>query len=170
MKWKIFKLMLPLLFMVFVLPMIMPGPKGRPVMTWQDWLPNAASIQRWQSELMSLWNRTATNIEQKTGLDVAPAPAQLYKWKDEHGKWHFTDRADMASKSATREHMPATVNSMAPPPVIPRSDETESAASSSSLPLPLPTTVPVDKIPQLIDDAKKLQKISDERTSQLDDL
>jgi len=170
MKWKMIKLLLPLLVIVFVVPTILPGPNGRPVMTWKDWLPNAASVQHLHGTLLSAWSRVAGGIEKTTGLDVAPEPAHIYKWKDANGNWHFTDRADKADSSATHERLPATVNSMAPPPPSASSEQTTSTPSQHSFPLPLPTTVPVDKIPQLIDDAKNLQKISDDRAKQLDDL
>lgn len=183
MKWKMIKLLLPLLVMAFVVPMIMPGPNGHPVMTWQDWLPSTASVQHWHATLTSMWNRIAGSVEQTTGLDVAPAPTQLYKWKDANGNWHFTDRADMVDSNAARAPLPTAVNTMAPPPVI-KHDATTSiwsqgsnphalpaqTSSQSSFSLPLPATIPADKIPQLIDDAKKLQQISDDRAKQLDDL
>jgi hypothetical protein len=42
-------------------------------------------------------------------------------------------------------------------------------SSSSSVPtIPLPTSIPVDKIPQLIDDAKNVQKLTDQRREYLD--
>jgi hypothetical protein len=171
MKWKMIKLLLPLIMLVFVVPMIMPGPNGKPVMSFKDWLPNSASVERVRTSLLSWWHRISNVVEQNTGLDVAPEPAQFFKWQDANGTWHFTNRADMASKDAQRQALPTATNTMAPPPVVERERDHDSEPSpKASMPVPLPTTIPVDKIPQLIDDAKKLQKISQERATQIDDL
>jgi hypothetical protein len=169
MKWKMIKLLLPLFMLVFVVPMIMPGPNGKPVMSARDWLPNSASIEHVRANLLSWWRRISTSVEQNTGLDVAPEPEQLFKWKDANGTWHFTNRADQASKDAHKQALPTATNTMAPPPVVER-DHESSTSTGPSIPLPLPTTIPADKIPQLIDDAKKLQKLSQDRAGQLDNL
>jgi hypothetical protein len=173
MKWKMIKLILPLFMLVFVMPMIMPGPNGKPVMSIHDWLPKPTSIERVRANLLSWWRRATNSVEQTTGLDIAPEPEQLFKWKDANGTWHFTNRAGMASKDAQKQALPTATNTMAPPPVVVRehdNDHETSASPSPSIPLPLPTTIPVDKIPQLIDDAKKLQKLPQDRAGQLDNL
>jgi len=179
MKWKMIKLLLPLIMLVFVVPMIMPGPNGKPVMSINDWLPNSASIERVRTNLQSWWRRTTNTIENtvenKTGVDieVAPEPEQLFKWQDANGIWHFTNRADMAGKGAQKQALPTATNTMAPPSVVARErdDDHESSTSPSpSVALPLPATIPADKIPQLIDDAKKLQKLSQDRAEKIEDL
>lgn len=169
MKWKMIKLFLPLLMLAFVVPMIMPGPNGKPVMSINDWLPNATSIERVRSGVMSYWNKLTAGIEKNTGLDVAPEPEQIFKWQDANGSWHFTNRANMASKDAQKQALPTATNTMAPPPTVER-DHDSDTNTKPSIPLPLPTTIPVDKIPQLIDDAKNLQKLSQDRAKQMDDL
>lgn len=169
MKWKMIKLLLPLVVLVFVVPMIMPGPNGKPVMTVNDWLPGFASIERTRATLLSWWRRFTTGVEQNTGFDVAPEPEQLFKWQDANGTWHFTNRANQAAAGAQKQALPTATNTMAPPPVVERGHDSESSPTPS-MSLPLPATIPVDKIPQLIDDAKKLQKLSQERATQMDDL
>jgi hypothetical protein len=170
MKWKMIKLLLPLFMLVFVVPMIMPGPNGKPVMSIKDWLPKSASVERARANLQSLWRRITTSVEQNTGLDVAPEPEQLFKWKDANGSWHFTNRAGMASKDAQKQALPTVTNTMVPPVMDSEDDHESSTSTSPSVPLPLPTTIPVDKIPQLIDDAKKLQKLSQDRAQKIEDL
>jgi hypothetical protein len=169
MKWKMFKLLMPLLMLVFVVPMILPGPNGKPAMSPADWLPSASSIERSRATLLSWWRRATTGLKENTGIDVTPEPEQLYKWQDANGTWHFTNRADKAASDAQRQAMPTATNTMAPPPVVER-DHESAAAPRPSLPLPLPTTVPVDKIPELIDDAKKLQKLSQDRAREINDI
>jgi hypothetical protein len=169
MKWKMIKLFLPLFMLVVVVPMIMPGPNGKPVMTYKDWLPNSASIERVRTSLLSWWRHFTTSVEQNTGLDVAAEPEQFFKWQDANGTWHFTNRADMASKDAQKQALPTATNTMAPPVFVER-DHESAPPPAPSIPVPLPTTIPADKIPQLIDDVKKLQKTSQERATQIDDI
>lgn len=159
--FKLIRLFLPLLIIVFVLPMIMPGTDGKPVMSLSDWLPDTSAIR-------GLFSDSVNKAARLVGQDdvVIFKKPQLYKWQDEKGRWHFTDKASEASGHAIEEAIPKPVNRMPPPPSV-EGDEAGPAASTEGFSFS-PTSIPLSDIPKLIDDAKKLRDIARDRHEKLE--
>lgn len=153
MKLKLLRLFLPLFIIVFALPMIIPGPDGEPVMSLDDWLPSADPIKK--------------SVEQLTPQSTKT----MYKWQDENGQWHFSDKAGDVPEQVIEQNVPEVVNSME----ALSSSEKNSEKTSVELKVPdgfqfSPTTVPLQDIPELIDEAKKARAMLEDRQKQLEEL
>jgi hypothetical protein len=169
MKFKMVMMVITLLVIGVVMPMLMPGPDGKPMMTWRDWLPDTSKLNAVVGKAQEIVYDANELVSEKAGISVGAERPKLYKWKDEHGNWHFSDQASPTALDQVVEALPQATNSMSPPPVI-NFGEQERAASRNAPNLPLPTTVPLDKIPKLIEDAKNVQKLADDRAKQFSKL
>ncbi len=176
MKFKMAKMIIILILLTVVLPMIIPGPDGKPIMSLNDWLPNTGSMNSTSAKLTSKvkeWLFSAKEtVERSAGVSVGIERPKLYKWRDENGAWHFSDKSDVQAKNQIVEALPKIQNSMEPPPDIDfgDSDTSSSFSGAKSMSIPFPTSIPVGKIPQLIDDAKNVQKLADDRAKKLNNL
>jgi hypothetical protein len=79
------------------------GPKGKPFITMDQLETSAANVFE---KLKAPYHKAKSCLYAlKKGCDVAveraksllpeedkPPPAKTYKWKDEHGKWHYSDK------------------------------------------------------------------------------
>jgi hypothetical protein len=88
----------------------------------------------------------------------------IYRWKDAHGQWQYSDTAP-SDQTAEPINVSGNLNSdlvekMTPPP----QEETSPTNTVSSI---IPTTIAPDKISTLMKDAKNIQQLMDDRTSQL---
>lgn len=165
MKFPLVKLSIFLLMLVVVIPMIMPGPNGTPVMRPSDWLPDIAAVKTLPARL----ERWFDGLGQASSGSKSGQSGSFYKWQDENGKWHFSDQAPPEGTGETVETLPKLTNTLQA--VEPAKQSSLSTSSQASLPtIPLPTTIPVDKIPKLIDDAKNVQHLAEERREQLDSM
>lgn len=161
MYFKLLRLVLPLLVLVFVLPMIMPGPDGKPVMNWRDWLPDKSTIA------------PVADVLEDTNGAGQPATQAFYRWQDEQGRWHFSDSpppdtvlADQAN-AGLAEQLPVVTNRMDALPQAEPEQAATTSTDSGGLPFS-PTTVPLQDIPKLIEDAKKVQQLVDKRYQEID--
>ena len=102
-------LMLVFITILLVLPMIIKGPDGRPIMTLEDWIPD------WHIAPASS-NLAVSNGSD--GLEISDGaqsgsllPAnKMYKWQDERGRWHYSNEKPKAGVSATVEDLPQVEN------------------------------------------------------------
>jgi hypothetical protein len=61
----------------FVVPMLVTGPDGQPIMKPADWLPD--------------FKRSSGSIDGVPTVGRSPATSgKLYKWQDENDRWHFS--------------------------------------------------------------------------------
>jgi hypothetical protein len=174
MKFKMFLLSALLLFIVVGMPMLLPGPDGKPLMKLSDWVPTASSLStvpsqfsRFFGNLKNFVEEGAQGLESLAGDSTSTESGKLFKWKDKQGQWHFTDTPGVDAVSQFEIDLPEVANVVEPPPHIP--ERKLSAPSGSSIPggLPLPTTISPADIPKLIDNAKNVQGLMDQRSEQL---
>jgi len=110
--------------------------------------------------LLSLHNET--DAQQST----EQTRQTFYKWQDDQGQWHFADEVpagvnavavevDTAANVLQSVTLPAEVAAEKPQPEAP---------AEVSAPSVLPMTVDPAAIPKLIDDAKNIQTLLDERS------
>lgn len=171
MKFKLIITLALLLGLGVGMPMLMPGPDGKPMMTGKDWLPDSGQFNQLIAKAKKLVYSANDLMENETGVNLGASRGKIYKWQDEHGTWHFSDTASDKIDAANQmvEAMPQIRNSMQSPPKIDFGDE-KSQISNNVPNIPLPTTIPLAKIPKLIDDAKNVQKLADERAKRFDNL
>jgi hypothetical protein len=119
---KFSKLLLALLLLGgFVLPMLITGPDGRPLMTPQDWLPDLG-----QSKAELQGQLTANDYQAER---LAASTGKMYKWQDDKGQWHFSEQKPSDAVIIAVEQLPDVENVMDSP-----SDNT---SGSSNIGFPL---------------------------------
>jgi hypothetical protein len=161
--FKLIRLFIPVLIIVFVLPMLIPGPDGKPIMSFSDWLPSQQTLRNIGNSVGDTINGAAALVGQEPVIATA-ASKKLYKWQDQHGRWHFSDDPKQVPSHAKAQAMPQLANStMAAPPQTKAADNDAGPSFSLS-----PTTLPITQIPQLIDDAKKVREQIEARNQQLE--
>lgn len=140
------KLMVLALIGAVVAPMLIKGPDGRPLMSWQDFFSS-------QSE--------TPKVSSPTGLTT------VYKWQDAEGNWHFSDRP-VVENSETLTYNPnaniiqSLVKKEEPEQVTVTPFEPKMKQQGPSL-----TTLPMDQVPELMDQAKQYQSLIDQRNEAL---
>ncbi|MBL1275472.1 MAG: DUF4124 domain-containing protein [Ectothiorhodospiraceae bacterium] len=114
----------------------------------------------------------------------APEPLQLlkpdkyetkvYKWQDKSGEWHFSNNPPPAGINSSVETYRSDVNiTQAPPEPVPLEEEVQPESSDSTANIPdgpsplLPITDP-GRVEQLIEDAKNVQQLVNDRKKNID--
>jgi hypothetical protein len=120
MKAIVFKAVL-LLAIVLALPMLIPGPDGKPIMSPKDWLPTdlMASVRRTGSALGDIAEGGGSNT--------------VYSWVDEHGVQHYSDApTNAAVENAKQLPLPDSANLIPPPETTAFSDAVKARRTGSA--------------------------------------
>lgn len=165
MAMKLFvKLMGLMLVLALAGPFIMKGPDGRPLMEIAD---VKAGIAR-------QWRALTTDVGRAAGNENA-GQVEIHRWRDENGQWHYSD-GDNAAPDAEVLMVDPNVNVMDAPrqvarPVNPaRETGTAVAAPAEGKPgidIPLPMTISPGQVKQVVDDAKGLESVLQDREKEL---
>jgi len=104
----------------------------------------------------------------KEAAPEPPVETAVYKWQDKNGEWHFSNQPPPEGVAADVTVYRSDVNvTPAPKADTPQENTTANPATNpTNLPL-LPLTDPT-RIKQLIDDAKNVQNLADDRQQQID--
>lgn len=171
--FKLLRLFLPLLILVFVLPMIVPGPNGKPVMSPKDWLPDQSTLNKVSHFLTEIANKVASSVSQNDYVErqLNGSSNQFYQWQDENGQWHFSDDpAQAQGYQVSQKPMPEVANRIAPP-VVDNVDNSEPVTSKDKQSFQFsPTSIPIQDIPKLIEDTKKVRAQLEQRNNDLDSM
>ena len=122
-------------------------------------------IEKWQSVDLSLPDSVKGMINQLTP-DASPNPTAVYKWQDAQGNWQYGDNPPANTDYQTVELQ--GVQTITMPTVQSVSSSTESSDTPDSSITPLTPFTDPGKIKQLVDDAKNVQKLSQERVEALE--
>lgn len=180
-------LFIKFLFFIVILaiagPFFMKGPDGKPLMSFDKLgIPSFSDL----AKLSSAQKKTApTNTDAET-ITHTSGGETFYKWQDQYGIWQFTTTPPPSQPFETVETDPNAnvIQSLSKDTidtalgrVAEVSDETAKTGESEAEKSPLeelgglsPTTVPITKIPKLLDDAKNVQNIMDQHAKQLEKL
>lgn len=102
----------------------------------------------------------------------APVETVVYKWQDKNGEWHFSNHPPPEGAAASTTTYRSDINVVAPPQAeSPPTQESPAAklADNPGIPSLLPITDP-DRVKKLINDAKNVQNLADDRQHQLDQI
>ncbi len=114
------KFALALLVLALSLPMWLKGPDGEPIMQLDDWLSvpsdGAALVEKASAVLNQLplpesGSDVSSDDAARETFEHAPA-GQFYRWQDENGVWHFSDKRPEGGESLAAEKLPSVSNSM----------------------------------------------------------
>jgi len=166
------KVMLVLLVLGLAGPFFMKKPDGSPWMTVDDVLPNKASLthqwQRFNGWLSSL----SSGVGRQLGNEQM-GKTQVYRWQAADGSWRFADKPPVGAESEggveTIYVDPNTnmIEGLAIEPVIEPSAEGDAASAGISS-IPLPMTVSPEQAQKMMNDARNIQTLVDERSQVLE--
>lgn len=117
----------------------------------------------------------------QAGVEYPKQEGVFYRYKDASGIWQFADTPQPGTtnyvsnvdtnanviQSLNKDQIDAALGRTPPPPPPDQAKEEKKDDSLLSK-IPLPTTVPAAEIPNLIQQAKDVQKLVNERTQQLE--
>jgi hypothetical protein len=140
---------------------VLKKPDGSPWLSADELIPNAQSLI---TDSMSLVNKAKKLTEKEIVNDNNNGA--IYRWQDANGQWQYSDTAP-SNQTVESINISGNLNSdlaekMTPPPEQIISSSPQEEASS-----PLPTTISPEKISTLMEDAKNIQKIMNDRTSKI---
>lgn len=174
-----------------VAPMYIKGPNGSPLMSINDWIPqDAASLVGKVSDLKS-------GLQDKMQEAEGSGKEIFYKWKDENGVWQMTqykpahlaeadieERVIYANANIIKSLDSSEIASALSAPLQegkkfsykPKSKSSEATnevadlieTNADDLEGGLVTTVPITKIPQMINDAKNIDTVMQNRMKTID--
>ena len=147
------KLLVLALVGAIVAPMILKGPDGRPLMSWEDF-----------------FSVPDSTVGLSKPISKSSDLTTVYKWQDEEGQWHFSDKPMGKGEHETLKYNPNAniIQSLKKPEeesnaVVTPKLKTPEISSGPSL-----TTVPLTEVPELMDQAKQYQQLIDQRNQTLE--
>jgi len=156
---KIFiKLLLLLLILACASPFFIRGPNGQPLMSINKLIfPELPipSISVLKSKLGFL------NLAEKTSQPNTKGDIEVYKWRDEKGVVHYSDRQSGDKKGTLTQIKGISILPSA-------ADSSVVKQEDSSQGLPSPRRIPLANIPKLIDDAKQIEQVLQQRKQRQD--
>ena len=165
-----YKLILFSLVAMLALPMFMVKPNGEPMMTWKDWVPDTKAFDAVSGKLQA----TMASNPDLSDTPSLKGTSKMYSWKDERGVMHFSEQPPPEHISDAKvRNLPKDVNLMAAVEPRERSASRPHSGGSGSgqgFGLAFPTTVPIKEIPKLMEDAKQLKELANQRNATLEDI
>lgn len=175
----IIKLLIILVIGAVAAPLFIKGPDGKPLMQVSDLIPTESLPETVLNQL----GITPSSPRVQTPPSSATATqsdSTIYRWQDDNGQWHFSDKAPAHTQSESVTLKPVntipalktqrqseansgnTVNTL--------QSDTQLAASPADLIPKLPETLNQTDTAALLEQAKETQRIIRERQAQIDAL
>ncbi len=85
---------------LFIILCVVPGPGGKPVMSWRDLLPDSQTIR--QAKLIL------------KGLLPQGEEKPMYKWQDKEGSWQISEEVPEYARNPQRLDTPGTISNLSP--------------------------------------------------------
>lgn len=162
------KLFIKLIIFILVLgltaPFILKRPDGSPWMSLESVLPDFyALFRQGKGTLDKAIDKTKSKAPTSTKTKV-------HKWRDKNGVWQYSDTPNPNGNSEEMWVDPNT-NLVKGTPISASEPAPKSQQTKNNSPnIPVPITVSPDKVSKLMDDAKKIQDLMDQRTQDLEGL
>ncbi|WP_444904151.1 hypothetical protein ACJJIU_03145 [Microbulbifer sp. CnH-101-E] len=170
--------MLAVLLLVGVgLPMLIPGPDGKPIMSPQDWLPDQQTLgavrQQGQRAIQAVSDSTQKSAEQletlveSSGLlpeEQHKQAREVFSWRDSEGNWHFSDSIPEGLDTHVRIHRIKPINTL---PSTPSNDAQPQGPQAQLL---QENREGDSRISQILKEVQALKENSQQRQQALDNL
>jgi hypothetical protein len=155
---NLIRLLLLLLLFAALFPFVYPWKDGKPLLSWSALkLPQLSSLQLPEIPDIALPGKTESTAD-------THQPVRVYRWQGEDGGIQFSNEPPPAGVAYTVVEVNPDANLIqAPSPAAPHASAEETKATEPSGKLPTPLTVSPGQALQLIEDARKVQQLSDER-------
>jgi hypothetical protein len=167
------KLLLAILILGLAGLFVLKKPDGTPILSFDELVPDvSALIYRAQALIATVKNietlKAQVTAESEVGHQKNNTRSDIYRWKDRSGQWQFADTppSDVAAETIDisgnlNRDLVAAYQLRKESNELPKNHDGSSSGLS-------PMTVSPDKIPTLIEDANKIQKLMDDRSSTLE--
>ena len=179
------KLMLFLVVLACAGPFFLKGPDGKPLMSLQQFQGTTlmASIQGWLSHWMQ--PSAASNNPENTNkaIKMSRVFSKVYKWRGSDGSWHYSDMNLSETNQGQEMYINPNANvlHLSDPKAAEKTNAAKNFSNSESNPNKIsdnsaltssgiPSTIPLNQVPQLIEQAKQVQGLVDQRQKQYDQL
>ena len=163
----------------------LPSLSGNPTTNNKDDAPLTGGGQQWiqwSEKQGPAFNPDVLTREQLAQLDIKEQANLYYRWKDDNGVWQFSSLPNRNTLNhVVRTDPDANVLQSLAPEEIDRvfgrvaanenkitKDNPMANGKGLENTLPIPTTVPITEIPKLLEQAKDVQRIAEERVKQMD--
>ncbi|MEE2730358.1 MAG: hypothetical protein VYA55_06015 [Pseudomonadota bacterium] len=136
---------------------------------------------QWSGESAAFQQPDQLTREQLAVLDIQPQNNIYYRWQDEDGVWQFSElpnrnTLNMVVRTDPDANVLQGLSEEQIDSAFGRIRNTNSIVENNPLAngegleqtLPVPTTIPITEIPDLIEQAKDVQRIVDERMKKVD--
>lgn len=172
------KLFVKFISFVFVLGFaglfVLKKPDGQPWLKPNDFMPDVDQMGRDLGNIVEEGKSIvgAEDGGNKEGLQKKleqMGKTRVFKWTDKYGNMQFSDKPPFNTEGITNLKevwVDPGVNLMEGLKQL--EEEESSAGVTSSLQVPSPSTVPITQVPQLIDDAKQVQQLMNQRGKELE--
>jgi hypothetical protein len=148
---------------------VIKRPDGKP------WLNGEAVVQTIEAKIDSAkvegqqFINSTTSAISSLGDSKPSEPTTIYKWQDEQGVWHYSDKPNAFGDSQMVELDPNKITVMA-------AEDTSILNNLNTKPKNEPmnpaiglTTIKPGEVKQLVEDAKNIQQLMDNRQKQLEE-
>ena len=126
-----------------------------------------ATVRSWFSDSSTAIEGTLTTIDNTTGKNTT----QVYKWQDVAGEWHFSNTPPPAGIKGSVETYRNDINitqAVQPPVEVAPAPEEKKATDIPETASPLLPITDPDKVKKLINDAKNVQNLVNDRQKNID--
>lgn len=173
------KLFIKFLLFVLVLglagPFFLRSPNGEPYLDYREFVPSVSSIKEKANGIINTASGSSSdNLPPNEEIQTSDGKVQVYRWQDENGVWQYSDRPPTG---IDRQTISVNTNeNILPSQSIAEETENEveeaqdNSEEGADIALPLPLTVPVNQVPQLIEDAKEIQELMNQRSEILESI
>lgn len=144
------KLLLLMVVLALAAPFFMKKPDGSPMLTLSA------------LGLSALGNKVSDSLPAAQSEAVLPKTAEVYRWQDEKGVWHYSDRAQ--DGAAQKHQMQISQNRLKHLETQSREDEPEEKAA----PVAVPERASLGDVPALLRQVDEIKKTAEQRNKTLE--
>ncbi|MEJ6474959.1 DUF4124 domain-containing protein [Pseudoalteromonas piscicida] len=164
-------LMIMIMLVAVACLFVLKRPDGKP------WLSTDAITESVEQSTAKLKQHSTNAFEQvkshtqqlvtNEGQEVKES-VKVYRWQDENGQWHYSDKPNPAGHSQAYQidEDKITVVAAEDTSILTRKSSQEPSKTTSTA---LPTALNPAAVKQVMDDAKNVQKLMDERAKKIDE-
>ena len=144
------KFLLFLLVLGFCGMFVLKTPDGRPWLSPDDFVPNISLAKLWPINFPSF------------GQEAADSNVEVYRWRNAQGHWVYSD-APPADGKAEKINVNTQANRDLYPSASGNVESADTATPPSETSIPTPTIVSPADVATLVDDARNVQEVLDQR-------
>ena len=163
-------LIMCLLMLSFVSLFVLKSPKGKPWLSVSDFYDHNVFAQKFTNFKNSILDNTDSLLNDSKSLisdslNSESQDAPIYKWQDEKGTWHYSDKPQENSEAWIKPENLTVI-----PAIKPLSQkDTHSIKDTKTLKPIDKSDIKTNKVTELMNDVNNVQQLMDNRTKTIDE-